>query len=113
MIRKMTEADVREVAAIEAASFSEPWSEKSLRETLEKEEYLYLVAEEAGEIAGYVGLHMVFDEGEITTVAVRDDRRDLGIGSALLGELQKEEFSQERILTLASGIEEDIKENVG
>ena len=32
----------------------------------------------------------------------------------VMGELKKDEFSQERILTLASGIEkEDSKENVG
>ena len=88
MIRSMTREDVKAVAVIEAAAFSEPWSEKSLEETLEKDEYLYLVAEEEGQVLGYVGVHMVFDEGEITTIAVREDIRDRGIGRSLLQEMK-------------------------
>ncbi len=87
-------SDVKTVAAIEAAAFSEPWTEKALEGNLEKKEYLYLVEEIQGEVVGYVGLHMVLDEGEITTIAVREDVRDGGIGGRLLKEMKKAAYSR-------------------
>ncbi len=37
MIRRMTEADLPEVAALEKKYFSMPWSEANLRESMQKE----------------------------------------------------------------------------
>ncbi len=85
-IRPMTQADVFEVAALEAETFSMPWSEKSLLETLCREEMLFLVARK-GRLLGYAGVCMSLDEGEITNVAVAVDARRHGVARRLLEEL--------------------------
>ena len=48
-IRRMSEADVFDVAAIEAKVFSQPWSEQGFRDALAMNHVIFLVAEEAME----------------------------------------------------------------
>lgn len=87
IIRQMEPEDIPQVAEIEKNIFSMPWSEISFRDTLNREDTLYLVAEEQGEILGYCGLWQSLDEGEIPNVAVRESKRRRGVGLALLQEL--------------------------
>ena len=84
MIRKMTEADLPEVVALENRYFSMPWSEANLRESMQKEHYLFLVAEEEGMVVGYGGILWVADEGDITNIVVLESYRGLGLGTALM-----------------------------
>ncbi|MBQ1354743.1 MAG: ribosomal protein S18-alanine N-acetyltransferase [Ruminococcus sp.] len=86
-IEKMTAACIDAVAAIEAECFSHPWSKKSLEESLEKENSLFLVAYEDGKVIGYVGMEVIVDEGYIFNVAVSADYRRRGVGYALVREL--------------------------
>ena len=72
MIRRMTEADLPEVAALEKKYFSMPWSEANLRESMQKEHYLFLVTEEDGMVVGYGGILWVADEGDITNIVVSE-----------------------------------------
>ena len=58
---------------------------KALREELGKG--IFLVAEQDGEVQGYVGCQTVLDEGYITNVAVSPDFRRQGIARALIAEL--------------------------
>ena len=83
-IRNMTEADLPEVCDIENESFSDPWSEKSFRDSLLDEKNGYLVAEVDGKIAGYCGLWGIAGEGDIYNVAVKKEFRRKHIGEALL-----------------------------
>lgn len=74
-----------EVAELERICFSTPWSRKSLAEELDNALSAFLVAEdENGAVVGYAGLHVVLDEGYITNVAVRPERRRQGIAGQLL-----------------------------
>ena len=86
-IEKMTAACIDAVAAIEAECFSHPWSKKSLEESLEKENSLFLVAVEDEKVIGYVGMEVIVDEGYIFNVAVSADYRRRGVGYALVSEL--------------------------
>lgn len=86
-IEKMTAACIDAVAAIEAECFSHPWSKKSLEESLEKENSLFLVAVEHEKVIGYVGMEVIVDEGYIFNVAVSADYRRRGVGYALVREL--------------------------
>ncbi|MBQ2427462.1 MAG: ribosomal protein S18-alanine N-acetyltransferase [Ruminococcus sp.] len=86
-IEKMTAACIDAVAAIEAECFSHPWSKKSLEESLEKENSLFLVAVEDEKVIGYVGIEVIVDEGYIFNVAVSADYRRRGMGYALVREL--------------------------
>ena len=77
----MTEADVDAIHAIEVACFKTPWSRESiLREVTENECARYMVLREDGEPVAYAGVWFVLDEGHITNIAVRPDRRRMGYG---------------------------------
>lgn len=99
-IRKMTEADVPQVAEIERRSFSMPWSEDAFLDSLSYSYAHFLVAEEEERIMGYVGMYVSLDEGEITNVAVHPDCRGKGVAQALMREMQREaeQLSVPRIL---------------
>lgn len=89
-IRPMTKEDCVQVAAIEAASFSVPWSLNAFTETVEKENFRYFVAEEEGEILGYCGFLFVLDEAEIPNVCVKASARKRGIGRRMMSVLMEE-----------------------
>lgn len=89
-VRRMTKEDCGQVADIEAASFSMPWSLRAFTETVEKENFRYFVAEEKGEILGYCGFLYVLDEAEIPNVCVKASARKRGIGRQMLTVLIKE-----------------------
>ena len=83
-IRPMEEKDICEIAGIEREIFSTPWSEKAFFEALEAEYALFFAAEEDGQIAGYIGIYLAADEGEITNVAVAENFRRRHIGEQLV-----------------------------
>jgi len=89
-IRPMTKEDCVQVAVIEAASFSVPWSLNAFTETVEKENFRYFVAEEQGEILGYCGFLFVLDEAEIPNVCVKASARKRGIGKQMMSVLIEE-----------------------
>lgn len=74
-IRLMKETDLDCVSAIEKEIFSLPWSKKSFSDSLQSENTLYVVAEEEGQIQGYCGMYLSFEEGNITNVAVSPSYR--------------------------------------
>ncbi|MGI6027850.1 MAG: ribosomal protein S18-alanine N-acetyltransferase [Candidatus Heteroscillospira sp.] len=87
-VRDAVPGDIPRIAEIEKRCFSTPWSEDMLRIQL-REGYVFLVCEDGGETAGYVGLQYVLDEGYISNVAVAPESRRRGIASALLCELDR------------------------
>lgn len=80
---------VSEIARLEKETFSSPWSEKALTDTLSGDNSLFLVCEKNSEVAGYVGCYVVCDEAAITNVAVFPEYRRQKIGEALITELKK------------------------
>lgn len=83
-IEHMTEAVVPQVAALEAACFSTPWSESSIRSELENPYAIWLVAMEGDALAGYLGVQFGPDGGDIMTIAMAPAFRGQGIGKQLL-----------------------------
>ena len=80
----MTQADCKKAAELEKEIFSQPWSEQGFLDALAREENIFLAAEEAGELCGYLGMYQSLDEGEITNVAVKAEKRNAGIGLLLM-----------------------------
>ena len=81
----MTEEHIPQIAALERACFSRPWSEDSLRGELWNEAAVIIVAEgEAGTVIGYAGLQTVLDEGYINNVAVDERFRRQGVADELI-----------------------------
>ena len=94
----MQERHLAALAEIERACFHAPWSENMLREELGKG--IFLVAEQDGRTAGYVGCQTVLDEGYITNVAVFPQYRKKGIATALIKRVF--ELAQEKKLAFVS-----------
>ena len=67
----MMQDDVPQVAALEAACFSDPWSAQILSNELQNELSLWLVAKDGDTVLGYVGSQSVLDEADMMNLAVR------------------------------------------
>ncbi len=89
-VRKMTKEDLDQVAAIAALAFVKPWSRQGFAEALPMENACFLVVDDNGSVAGYCGLYMAADEGEIINVAVKPDFRRKGIADQLMKALLTE-----------------------
>ncbi|MFO7654259.1 MAG: ribosomal protein S18-alanine N-acetyltransferase [Candidatus Krumholzibacteriia bacterium] len=78
-------SDLAQVERIERTSFSDAWSRGALASELTSDRLrLSLVAELGGEVAGYLMAWRVPDQLHILNIAVRNDRRRSGVGTALL-----------------------------
>ena len=76
--------DVPQVAALEAACFSDPWSAQILSNELQNELSLWLVAKDGDTVLGYVGSQSVLDEADMMNLAVRETVRRQGIARLLV-----------------------------
>ena len=83
----MKQCHVSAVAALEKLCFSDPWSENSVASELNNKLALWLVAEEAGTVAGYIGSQTCGDESDVMNVAVHPDFCRRGIAEALVNAL--------------------------
>ncbi|HHX14473.1 MAG TPA: tRNA (adenosine(37)-N6)-threonylcarbamoyltransferase complex dimerization subunit type 1 TsaB [Clostridiales bacterium] len=89
VLRQATDKDAARMAELDELCFSRPWSRRSFDAELaaDNQTALYLVLEANDRIIAYAGLWKIIDEGHITNVAVRPDRRRRGHGRQLVGEL--------------------------
>ena len=83
----MTSAHVAQIAELEKICFHDPWSENSIASELKNSLAFWLVAEEDGRVAGYIGSQTVCDETDMMNVAVHPDFRRQGIAEALINAL--------------------------
>ena len=84
-IRKMTEADVPAVVALDQISFSLPWPERSFRfEVSSNPASRCWVAEVDGRVVGMIVAWLFVDEAHIATIATHPDFRRQGIAQKLL-----------------------------
>lgn len=86
-IESMTVDDISQVAEIERQIFSIPWSEKAFRNSMESDNTIYIVAKENDNVAGYAGMYLSFEEGNITNVAVNPLSRRKGIGEKIVRDI--------------------------
>lgn len=84
------------LAELEKQCFPQPWSEKALSEELKNPNAVFRVALKDGQVAGYVGMLHVLDEGDICNVAVFDSFRRQGVATALIQHLL--DYAQEKKL---------------
>lgn len=83
-LRRLTEADVESVLALEEAIFTEPWTEAMLREELAAPGRTYLAALDGSTVVGYGGVMVIDTDAHIMTIGVADDHRRSGLGSLLM-----------------------------
>ena len=82
--REMLVEDLDQVMEIENDLISPPWTREGFFTFLLKDENMFLVVEEKGQILGYCSMQTVLDEGDILNVAVTRDRQKEGIGYFLV-----------------------------
>ena len=86
----MTETQAPQIAALEAANFSLPWDEASIRQELDNRLSLWLTAVEDGKVLGYVGSQTVFEDADILNVCTASEARRRGVAEALMRELERQ-----------------------
>lgn len=87
IIRKMRLEDVSAIANLEQICFSDPWSETSIKSELNNPLSYWLVADDNGTIAGYVGSQSVLDSADMMNIAVAPEYRRRGVGRMLINNL--------------------------
>lgn len=104
-IKKDQQQYISEIAALESDIFPDPWSEKSIRDTLENPQARIwsIISRQAPEHAGkpqllgYVIFYYVLDEGEIARIATSPQHRRQGLAVRLLEKMRA--FSYEQNIT--------------
>lgn len=76
-----------DIYEIEKECFSEPWSLKGIKDTIDNENSYFVVCELGNSIIGYAGMYVVCDEGYVYNIAVKKMYRNFGIGKTLLNKL--------------------------
>ena len=84
IIREMIDLDVPAVANIERLSFASPWSEDALMKELGNTLACYYILESNEQLLGYIGTWIIFDEAQITNVAVHPEFQGNGFGRKIL-----------------------------
>lgn len=84
-IRPMLVEDIGAVLIVEQQSFATPWNRSAFIAELTNNQFSkYLVLEYNNKIIGYCGLWVVFDEAQITNIAIAPEFRGRGLGKQLL-----------------------------
>jgi [ribosomal protein S18]-alanine N-acetyltransferase len=87
--RPATADDAALVAGGEQACFADPWLEAGIREMLQDETVIGVLARDPrakSRLAGYLLARTIAGEGEVLTLGVHPDHRRAGLGRALLAE---------------------------
>ena len=92
--RKMTPEDASAVEVVEKSCFDMPWSRQSFWQEASNDKAYYLLALDGERVIGYVGVWILFDEAQITNVAITPEYQNKGIGRLMMKEIIK--ISQER-----------------
>lgn len=93
-VRRMREGDLPAVRAIEALSFSNPWSDNTFRGEIQNtsisspmvvvRKHADPAVAEEGEVVAYIVYWQIRDDVQINNVAVHPDHRGLGLGEAMM-----------------------------
>ncbi len=89
-IRQATVLDLPEIMKLETDSFAnDAWPEETFKSELAAKHTYYILALEDNLVVGYAGLSKLpgSDQADIQTIAVREDKRGLGIGKKLMDTL--------------------------
>ena len=100
IVREFKVEDSAAVAEMEQQIFSDPWSEKSVMETVQQKQSVCFAAEKAGHILGYLLVYHAADEAEIARIAVQKEARRQGAAGKLMQALEHycEEHKMEKLL---------------
>mgnify|MGYP003320399954 FL=1 len=91
MIRKMTIDDLDQVMIIEKESFNEHWKRKDFEYEICENEFSHMyVYEENKRVLGIIGYYILFDDAQVTTIAVLKEARGKGIATKMMEAMIKD-----------------------
>ncbi len=124
MVRQAVENDAKQIASIHVRGWQTAYAghmpedylrklrvedrERDWRSWLSLDHFRAMVAEEAGEIVGYLSYSLRNDPIELTGLYVDPDRKRQGIGSELMKQFEAETGNQRKRLWVLSGNEPTI-----
>ena len=88
-IQKMTKEHLEQIKDILLTEFDEFWNAEVLAKELENPLSTYIVAISENQVVGYAGLWQPIDEGHITNIVTRLDKRGNKVATKMLEELIK------------------------
>ena len=86
-IQKMTKEHLEQIKDILQEQFDEFWNANVLNRELENPLSEYIVAIYEEEVVGYAGIWKAIDEGHITNIVTKKDKRGNHIGNKMLEEI--------------------------
>jgi len=86
-LQKMTKVHLEQIKNILQSEFDEFWNAEVLDKELENPLSTYIVALNEGKVVGYAGLWQPIDEGHVTNIVTKMDKRGNKIASKMLEEL--------------------------
>lgn len=98
MIREMNINDLDSIMILENELFSLPWLKEDYLYELNENEFSRLyVLEIDNNIIGYAGVHIIFEQSQITTIGISKKYQNKGYGKVLLNHLidiSKQEYCE-------------------
>lgn len=76
--------DIAQVSEMERRFFSTPWSEASIAHYMETGNTIFVVARDGARTIGYAAVLCILDEGNLVSIGVEDEFREMGIATELL-----------------------------
>ena len=108
-IEKMTKEHLKQIVDILEEQFDKFWSVNVLDKELENSLSTYIVAISDGQVVGYAGLWQPLDEGHITNIVTKKDKRGNKIATKMLEELiQIAKNKKLKCVTLEVNVHNDI-----
>lgn len=82
-VRFCTKQDISLIATVEKTCFADFWTENTLEEEFAETRFFAFLAEEEGELLGYVCGSSLYEDSELLRIAVLPQHRGKGIGKRL------------------------------
>ncbi len=89
-IFRMAMRDITDVHRISEECFPSPWSLNAIQDELLNDMAYYLVLRGETSVKGFAGSWLVFDECQITNIAVEENSRRQGVAESLLNKLKED-----------------------
>ncbi|MBP1971669.1 ribosomal-protein-alanine N-acetyltransferase [Virgibacillus natechei] len=84
VIRKMELHDIEQVMEVEVATFTSPWPSSIFYQEIKENEHAHYIVVELDEIIiGYAGIWIVYDDAQITNIAITPKYRGQNFGQKL------------------------------
>ena len=112
-IEKMTKEHLEQIKNVLEEQFDKFWNANVLDKELENPLSTYIVAIIGGQVVGYAGLWKSLEEGHITNIVTRKDKRGNKIATKMLEELiQMAQNKNLKCVTLEVNVHNDIAINL-